>query len=142
MKYYRTIAFLALFALACCLHFFLPTEDEREASKRSQIGQRNFLEQQLVGKWNHDDFPAGMENGRYYHLLSADASYTYRGSDASKTDGGSWSVRVADSVLHLDRGLAENSSAYKIEAIGPNRIVLRRIEPDTLARLSTWFRHP
>lgn len=124
------------------LHLFLPNEEEREESKLKELGNRNFLEKQLVGKWNHSDFPAGLENGRNYHLLSADASYTYRGSDNSKRHGGYWWVRVADSVLYLNLTPQVNSKVYKITGIGANHISLRRIENDSLTAVIEWFRHP
>ncbi len=124
------------------LDLFLPTEEEREQAKMKEIGNRNVLEKQLVGKWNHSDFPAGLENDRYYHLLSGDASYTYQGADKSKLNGGGhWSIRLRDSVLFINRS-PPNSSIYKIKKIESDKVHLQKIEKDSLTTLIKWFRHP
>ena len=142
MKRSRILVIIGVIGLWILLNQFLPNEEEREAAKFKEIGNRNFLEQQLVGKWNHTDFPAGMENDRNYHLLSADASYSYRGSDKSKSHGGKWSVRVTDSVLWLNVTPKTNSKVYKIKGIGPGHVLLQKIENDSLTTEIGWFRHP
>lgn len=142
MKTSRILVILGGIGLIIFLNIYLPNEEERELSKLKKLENRNFLEKQLVGKWNHSDFPAGLENGRNYHLLSADASYSYRGSDKSKIHGGYWFVRVADSVLNLNLTPKSNSKRYKIKYIRTNNIALQKIENDSLTTVIGWFRHP
>lgn len=142
MKLSRILVIFGGIGLIILLNLFLSNEEEREISKLKKLESRNILEKQLVGKWNHTDFPAGLENGRNYHLLSADASYTYRGSDKSKSHGGYWLVRVADSLLYLNLTPQSNSKAYRITDVRANQITLRQIEDDSLSNAIEWFRHP
>ncbi|MBR9861451.1 hypothetical protein GYB22_12050 [bacterium] len=141
MKYFKILSIPFIALVYILLLIFLPTEEEREVSVLKELKNRNILEKQLVGKWNHSDFPAGLENNRYYHLLSANANYTYRGSDNSKIYGSRWSVGLNDSILILIKD-SHTTLRYKIKKIEPNHIVLHQIENDSLTRLIEWFRHP
>lgn len=138
MKFLRVLPFIIIVLTAFLLNRYLPTEEEREAEKYKEIDKRNFLEKQLVGKWNFSDYPAGKD--KHYHLLSADGSYTFQSSDNSKRCGKSWKVRVMDSVLFLDRGASENNLTYKMLTIDTNRLLLRKMEKDSLTYLSEWTR--
>lgn len=136
-----SLGLVLIFGIIKILEIVLPTEAEREAAKMHELVNRNALEKQFVGKWNHTEYPAGMENGRYYHLLSADASYFYRASDNGKLTGGSWKADPKDSILYIIRD-PENSMAFKIKSIRRNHITLQIIKNDSLARVIEWFRHP
>lgn len=143
MKYRRGLVLVGVVVLWVLLPRILPTEEEREKAKLKEIGNRNVLEKQLVGKWNHSDFPAGLENDRNYHLLSADAGYSYRGSDKAKIyRSGHWSINLRDSVLFIDRASVNNNLTYKIREIGQGYVRLQKIENDSLTRIIGWFRHP
>lgn len=138
MKFLRVLPFVIIVLTAFLLNRYLPTEEEREAEKYKEIDKRNFLEKQLVGKWNFSDYPAGKD--KHYHLLSADGSYTFQGSNNSRRFGKSWKVRVLDSVLFLDRGAPENDLTYKIITIDSNRLLLQVMEKDSLTYFSEWTR--
>ncbi|MEZ5059062.1 MAG: hypothetical protein R2879_18665 [Saprospiraceae bacterium] len=141
MKGTRLLVILLFVAIYLFLHFFLPSEKEQEEKKLAKLEFRNVLEKQLVGKWNFNDFPAGMEDGRCYHLLSADGGYYYRGSDNGKFHGGKWKVSLKDSLLNILSGSPEKTTTYKIKKIEPTHLILREIKPDSLTRDSEWFRH-
>lgn len=123
------------------LAIFLPNEKEREAAKLKEIGNRNVLEKQLVGKWISSDVPARIKNDKYYHLLSADAGYTYRGSDNSKIYSGHWSIRISDSVLFINRN-SQNNETYKIKEIETKHVRLQKLENDSLTIMIDWIHHP
>lgn len=142
MKLSRLLVIPGVFVLIMLLKTFLPTEEENELSKMDKFEERNFMEKPLVGKWNHSDFPAGLENDRNYHLLSADGGYAYRGSDNSKWHGGYWHVEVSDSILYLDTAPVSNSKVYKILCFEPDHVSLQKIENDQPTRVIDWFRHP
>lgn len=130
---------LGVVVLWFLLDRYMPGEEEREASKLSELENRNVLEKQLVGKWNHSEFPAGLDNHQHYHLLGADGSYTYRGSNSSKRYGKKWTVSLSDSVLFIDRGPSE-SRVFKIKRIEPDNVFLQLIENDSLTTKIEWFR--
>lgn len=143
MKLPKILVLLGGVVLWVLLDMSLPTEEEREKAKLKEIGNRNILEKQLVGKWNHNDYPAGLDNDRCYHLLSADASYTYRGIEKSKMyGGGHWSIRLSDSVLLIEKKPPHDDIIYKIKEISPDHVRLQQIGKDSLTRLTEWFRHP
>lgn len=123
------------------LAMLLPNEKEREEAKLKEIGNRNALEKQLIGKWISYDVPVTMKNDKYYHLLSADAGYTYRGSDNSKIYSGHWSIRVNDSVLFINRN-SQNNETYKIKEIETKHVRLQKLENDSLTMIIDWIRHP
>jgi hypothetical protein len=141
MKKSRWFVVLLFIAIYYSLVHFLPSEKEQEEKKLAKLEFRNALEKQLVGKWNFNDFPAGMEDARCYHLLSADGGYYYRGSDNSKFHGGSWTVSLSDSILSIAIDSPGYSTSFKIKKIEPNHLLLRKIKPDSLTRHSEWFRH-
>ena len=142
MKLSRLLVIPGFIGLIFILKNVVPSEEEIHQRKLKFLDERNFLEKQFVGKWNHSDFPAGLENNRNYYLLSADGSCFYRGSDKSKVHGGSWLVQVADSVLYLNLKPTSNSAQYKIIDIQANHISLQKIENDSLTTKIKWFRHP
>lgn len=106
------------------LNFFLTTEKESEDNKMKFINERNLIERQLVGKWNFDT-QQSVYNNRY-HLLSADGSYTYHGSDNSKIYSGTWHATVSDSILHIKRKDTINNSTYKLKKIESNMLMLEK----------------
>lgn len=142
MKLSRLIVIPGVFALIMLLKIIVPTEEEQELRKMDKFEERNFMEKPLVGKWNHSDFPAGLDNDRNYHLLSADGGYAYRGSDNSKWYGGSWHVELADSILYLDISPRSNSKVYKVLCFETDHVSLQKIENDQAGRVIEWFRHP
>ena len=123
------------------LDLIVPTEDEREQAKMEEIGDRNVLEKQLVGRWNHSDYPAGLEEGRYYHILSADPGYSYRGSANEMKPGGRWSIDLRDSVLWIERDPTHGNLRYQLREIAPDYVRLQKIENDSLTHTVEWFRY-
>lgn len=140
MKKIALIPIIIVPLLLILLPKILPTEAEREAKKAKHLADRNPLEQQLVGKWNHSDMPAGMQNNRNYHLLSADASYSYTGSDPSKIFSGTWAASPQDSILHIRR--PNENASFKILKISPNQISLQKIDNPQFITNLEWHRHP
>ncbi len=142
MKLRIILTILGGIGLLILLNLYLPNEAKLEEKKLKHLEDRNFLEKQLVGKWNHSDFAAGLQNDRNYHLLGADGGYAYRGSDNTKTFGGKWLAETTDSILYINAFPKSNSDTFKITEIKVNHISLQRIENDSLTVDIKWFRHP
>ncbi|WP_070137982.1 hypothetical protein [Crocinitomix algicola] len=138
----RIWVLLLFVGIFLALKYGLPTEREREEAKYEFIDERNALEKQFVGKWNHDDFPAAKQNERYYHLLSANGDYHYETSDNGKMIGRDWYATEEDSMLHLRVSVRTGYDHYKILSIAADTIRLRPIENDQLRkRILTWTRN-
>lgn len=142
MQFFKYILFiLGVIALIVILTYLIPTEEEQEQNKMVELVHRNELEKQLVGKWNHNDFPAGLNNNNHYHLLSANLDYTYRGSTNAKLFGTDWYIRESDSILFL-KAYEEIRDVYKVKTIEKDHIRLQIIKDDSLGRIIDWYRHP
>ena len=100
------------------------------SEKMKFINERNSIEKQLVGKWNYDTYSGGYNDIRYYYLLSADGSYSWRGSDNGKFGSGKWSVSIEDSLLYITNKKPSNSSIYKLKIITENSLLLQETTSD------------
>lgn len=140
MKYPKVLSLLMVVVIIILLKLFLPSEKEYETDKMKSYHERNEIEKQLVGKWVDAQFLKGLKTNRNYHLLSANASYTYRGSDNSKRFKGSWSVRQSDSMLFINR--KDNKQPYKIIDIQKDHIDLVQMKFDSLTYHIKWVKRP
>ncbi len=130
IKWNRIFIFLLFIVIYFSLKWFLPTQKDREENKMKFINERNSIEKQLVGKWNYDTYSGGYNDIRYYYLLSADGSYSWRGSDNGKFGSGKWSVSIEDSLLYITNKKPSNSSIYKLKIITENSLLLQETTSD------------
>lgn len=138
VKWYKILVFPFIIIIYLLLNFFLPTEKKREESKMKELHKRNSIERQLVGKWNYDTYSGGYKDERCYYLLSADGSYSWKGTDNSKFGSGKWSVSIEDSILFIKNENPLNSSIYKLKIITENSLVLK--ETTSEINIINWSR--